>query len=58
LADIATDCAASHPEAVGTLVAAATDILLKDVGPEGAIITLESLAASTRAIFGKKETVQ
>ncbi len=58
LADIASDCTDTHPEAVGTLVAAATTILMEDVGPEGTIATLERLTETTRAIFSTGETVQ
>lgn len=58
LRTLALEGSDTRPAAVGTLVAAATDILLEDIGPQGAIDTLEMLTNSTRLAFGAEETIQ
>lgn len=58
LVEQATVGSVNRPAAVASLMAAATDILMTDVGPEDAVATLERLVIITRAAFQQKGTVQ
>ena len=58
LVDEANRSASSRPAAVGTLVAAATQILLEDVGPDEAVEILQRLVTSTKEIFSEGDTIQ